>query len=165
MFVQADATQDVTGVVVFELAGSCCGLPVEAVCRVMKASDVLPLPGAPPLVEGALDFSGNLVPVVDLGPRLRLSQTPPARTDNFVLASAGTRLLALRVGRVVRLLYLPERELREATGLAAGAVAVKTVERLGEGLVLIRDLAALLEPSELAAIDRALGEAATAKPS
>ncbi|MEO8561278.1 MAG: chemotaxis protein CheW, partial [bacterium] len=48
------------------LGGATIGLPAAAVREIVRAVAITPLPGAPDIVEGAVNVRGRLVPVIDV---------------------------------------------------------------------------------------------------
>jgi purine-binding chemotaxis protein CheW len=144
------------GFLIFEVGGRRYGLPVALVQEIVRAVPAVPLPGAPVVVEGAINVRGRIVPVLDLRRRLGLPAKPLEHTDHLVLTRVGGCLAALRVDHALDLVELGEDDLEELAGFAVGA-GVRRVAKLPDDLVLIQDdLLALFAPAEVAALDAAL---------
>jgi purine-binding chemotaxis protein CheW len=122
--------------VVFRAGEARCGLPVAAVAEILPAAAVTALPGAPPVVLGALDVRGEVLPVVSLRRKLGLAERALDPDDRFLVASAPR--LVLHADAV------------EGVVPAAAGVAVwrPGVARDGDGLLLIQDLADFLGDGE-----------------
>lgn len=134
-------------VLVFEMGGQRYGLPAGDVRELLRAVALTPVPGAPATVEGAINLRGNAVPVLDLRPRFRLPPKPLEPSDHLIVARTGQTLAALRVDRALDLVRID----RAAVGDEAAAPGVAYVARADgcpRGLVLIRDLQALLAAGE-----------------
>lgn len=91
------------GLLAFELSGQRYGLPLAAVLEVVRAVAITPLPGVPPVVEGAINVRGRVVPVLDLRARFGLPPHPLDPDQHLVLARTGRRLVAVRTDWVARL--------------------------------------------------------------
>jgi purine-binding chemotaxis protein CheW len=150
--------------VVFEIDGRRYALPAADVREVVRAVTVSPLPGAPPIVEGLINVRGVLVPVLDLRARFRLPAKHPSHTDHLLLASAGTRLVAIRADRALDLVHVDPADVENPTAIVPDAHRVRGVAKLADGLVLIHDLRTFLKDTEAVALDDALAAAAPAEP-
>lgn len=143
-------------VLVFELARQRYALPSSDVRQVVRAVSVMPLPRAPDIVEGVIDVRGAVVPVLDVRRRFRLPPKPLEHTDHFILASAGSRPVALRADRALDLVRLDTDQVEDARRAVPGVAYVAGVARLDSGLVLIHDLRTFLWADEAAALDEAV---------
>src|SRR5580658_10251115 len=145
-------------ILVFELEDQRYGIPLDDVIETVRAVAITPLPQAPPIVEGILNFRGRVVPVLDV--RARFRQRPKAMDihDHLILARTGARQVALRVDRAAGLVRVPGKDLEDAEKIIPGLGYVTGVARLPDGLVLIHDLGTFLSGPE----DRALSESLSA---
>lgn len=123
-------------ILTLEVAGRRCGLALADVREIVPAVTPMPLPDAPPAVEGVINLRGRIVPVLDLRRRLGLLAKPLEHTDHLVITQVDGRPLALRVDRAVGLARLSASEVED--------LGPARVARLPEGLVLLHDLRALL---------------------
>lgn len=132
------------------------GFRVEDVHEVVRAVAVTALPGAPPVVEGVIDYRQTTLPVLNL--RRRFGYPPRALnlTDRFVIATAGGRKVALRVDAVQDVTSLDQESVESAEGLWALGGLVAGVVRLEEDLVLIAEMESFLSHTETAALEEAL---------
>lgn len=145
-----------TELLVFELDDQRYALALACVQEVVRAVALTRLPGAPAIVEGAINVRGRVVPVLDIRSRFGL---PPRRLDpdqHLILARAGARLVALRVDRVAWFLEVPATEIEDATRLTPTLQQIAGVARVGDGLVLIHDLETFLSAAEAEALMAAL---------
>jgi purine-binding chemotaxis protein CheW len=142
-------------VLVFEVGGVRYALPASDVREIVRAVTIVPLPKAPPIVEGVIDVRGDLVPVLDVRSRFRLAPKSLSHTDHLVLAWAGPRLVAIRVDRAQNLLRVEPESIADPTLTTRDVQYVAGVAKLPDGLVLIHDLRAFLDEAEATAIDQA----------
>jgi len=126
-------------------------LPLNAVERVVRAVAPTPLPDAPDMICGVIDFHGRLIPVVDMRARLRLPPREVALTDLLVLAHGASRSVAFFIDAVVGTIDQPE----DAVAFGDGG-CIAGIARLAEGIILIHDLDRLLSLDDERALDLAL---------
>jgi purine-binding chemotaxis protein CheW len=143
-------------VLVFEVAGRRFGLPAVAVREVVRAVALVPLPNAPAVVEGVINLRGTVVPVLDIRGRFRLPAKPLAHTDHLVVASAGQRVVALRVDRAHELLSFDRADLQPAHDVVPGAEYVAWLAKAADEVLLIHDLETFLSSAEAVALAEAL---------
>lgn len=155
-----DARPISTDVLVFALAARRYAVDVAVVREVVRAVSILPLPGAPPIVEGLIDLRGTLVPVLDVRARFGLPPKPIEHTDLFVVAESQRRLVALHVDDVDGVLRLDPASVDVLTPAEVGASLVAGVARTVEGLLVVHDLDAFLSLAEQRALMVALASAA-----
>lgn len=144
-------------VLVFRVEGQRFALPAAAVERVVRAVEVTPLPGAPPLVLGVVDVGGRVLPVLDLRGRLEL---PPRRLrvdDQLVIVDTGMRSVVLPIDEADGV--VDEPAVLAGSALASGSRGpLRGVLQLDGGMAWIHDLERLFLPAEAEAFDRALRE-------
>jgi len=143
-------------VLVFEVGGQRYALPTADVCELVRAVAITPVPGAPGVIEGVVDVRGRVLPVLDVRARFRLPAKALDPSDHFIVASAGTRGVILRVDRATHLALLDEASVQPPQTLGPGAAYVAGVARLEDGLVLIHDLTTFLSSAEADSLDEAL---------
>jgi purine-binding chemotaxis protein CheW len=139
-------------VVVFALEGRSYGIPADSVVELHQMVATVPLPGAPPIVEGVINVRGSVVPVLDLRSRLDLPGRPAEPQDHLVLVLVDGAVVGLRVDRVEELIRVPEIE----RSFNAVAPRIHSLVTLDDGLLLIPDIASLLFPDEATALREAL---------
>ena len=137
-----------TELVLFELAGWSYGIAAAAVVELVRAATIVPLPGAPAIVEGVINLRRRLIPVLDIRARFNLAPHPLALSDRFIIAEAGGRIVALRVDHVSAVVRFDAADIESAEALIPGAGYLAGVARLADGLVLIHDLCSFLKPAE-----------------
>jgi purine-binding chemotaxis protein CheW len=151
----ADGAVDI---VVFEVGGQRYGLAAADVDKLERAVTIVPLPRAPPIIEGVINVRGALVAVLDLRSRFRLPARPVEHTDHLVLARVDGRRVAIRADRALGLRRISPREVEDAATALPGVEYVAGVAKLDDGLVLIHDLRTFLSQAETEVLDAALPE-------
>lgn len=131
------------------------------VIEVVRAVAIRRLPSAPAISLGIIDVRGEIIPVFDVRLRFGHPHKPLALSDQFVIAQAGPRRVALHVDSALGLQKLSVLAVQDAANLPNELAHVNGVAPTDEGLVLIHDLRGFLSQAEAHALDAAL-EAARA---
>jgi purine-binding chemotaxis protein CheW len=147
-------------VLVFEVEGRRYGLPTADVRELVRAVAITPLPGAPAAIEGVVNVRGRVLPVLNVRARFRLPPRALDPADHFIVASAGTRGVILRVDRATHLALVDEAAVKTPQDVASRAAYVAGVAEIDGGLVLIHDVATFLSAAEAASLDQASAAAA-----
>ena len=128
----------------FRLASRTYGIDLGVVREIIPCRSATRLPGAPPYVAGLINVRGAIITVVDLG--ARLDGESSARADgSIILVEQGARVVGLAVDEVLDVQRLAADRLEEQPDDAAGAGAVRALGRLGEGVVIVIDVEALIK--------------------
>ncbi len=144
----------------FEVDGRRFALPALLLREAVRAVAIAPLPNAPPILEGVINYRGTIVPVLDVRQRFGLPGCPLAPEQHFLIAHAGPGLVALRVDRAVDLVAVEESDIQSASQAAPGARFVAGLARLPDGLLVIHDLDRFLSLEETQQVGAALDEVA-----
>ena len=139
----------------FSAGGMSLALPLSVVEKVELAAELTPLPEAPRVVSGAVNWRGRILPALSMRRRLNLPERELAASDRMVIARTSRRLLALIVDEVLGVRYFHEAELAGADAIYEGPRCVAGVARTGDGIVLIHDIESYLDDED----ERALGKA------
>ena len=91
-------------VLIFHLADEWFGLEVDDIQEIVESPELNFVPRAPDSTIGAINFHGNIVPVLDLGKYLGLADTTYG--DRAVVLPIGQRALALGVSAIHRIVPL-----------------------------------------------------------
>ena len=137
------------------------GLPLSAVERVLRIVEITPLPKAPEIVQGIINFAGNVIAVINIRRRFKLPACDVRLSDHLILARTSRRRLALRVDSAEGFTDCTENEITSAASVLPGLEYLRGVAKLLNGMVLIHDLDAFLSLDEEKALQAALeGDAA-----
>jgi len=144
----------------FELAGARFALSVTCVREVVRAVHVDPLPHAPCVIAGVINYRGTVIPVIDTRSRLELPAKPVSPEDHFVITEAFGRNLALHIDAPLDLADISPVPLGEVSAELlpheGHAGYIHGVVPTHDGVLLIQDLPAFLSHDEVALLDRAL---------
>lgn len=142
--------------VVFRLDEQGYALYLSAVEKVARAAEITPLPKAPDVVLGVINWQGRVVPVVSLRVRFRLPSREIEPADRFIFARTSKRLVALLADSVDGVLIRAQEEVIAPDQIAPGLEFIEGVLKIEDALVLIHDLDKFLSLEEEAALESAL---------
>jgi len=151
-------------VAVFELAGYRYAIAAAYVQEFVRLPTIVPLPKAPPIVEGIVNVRGTVVPVLDIRRRFRLPERRPHLMDHLLIVRVDRRVVAFRVDRAIGLQDIDPRDIEDASTLSPGTEYLAGVAKLPDGLVLIHDLRSFLSQAEARATDDAIADATEVRP-
>jgi len=144
----------------FEVGPLRFGLRTSLVRELARAVPIVPLPGAPPVIEGVVNMRGTIVPMLDLRARFGLDARPIDPDDHMIFSNAGTRVAGFRVDRAMDIVSVPEELIDAARAVTPAAEYLEGFAKLADGLVLIHDPASFLSRAESSKLDEALGTVA-----
>jgi len=142
--------------VIFTLDKQRYALPLHAAQRVVRMVAITPLPNAPDIILGVVNFHGQVIPVINVRSRFRLPERAIALTDQLVFARTARRPVALVVDTVLDVIANAEQKLIAPETILPKIAYVEGVVKLSDGLILIHDLDAFLSLEEESTLDRAL---------
>jgi purine-binding chemotaxis protein CheW len=138
------------------LGGGIVGIPATAVQEIVRAVAISVLPGAPPIIEGAINVRGHLVPVVDVRRRLGLPARVLDPEEFLVVLRVGERVVALRVDDVDDVVEAPADSLASSESLSPAFRGLAGVSAREDGVLVIHDPATFIHQAEVDQLDTAL---------
>lgn len=140
--------------VVFSLEQQGFALPVDLVEQVVRVVAVTHLPKAPPVVQGIINFHGEIVPVMDI--RMRLGFPPRAMglSDQLIIARTPKRHMAFVADEISGVMEWEKADFVPAQAVVAGVEFLGGVVKMQDGLVLVYDPEAFFLPEETELLDQ-----------
>ena len=151
-------------VIVFEVAGRRFAVPARDVQELVRAVAIVPLPGAPPIVEGVIDLRGTILAVLDVRARFALPSSPLDPTHQLLVLVDGARRVVFRIDRALGLECPTDESIASAAHVSVGSRLVAGVVALAGGLALIHDVRTFLDEGERFSLDGAIGAQALEPP-
>lgn len=138
-------------IVVFSLNKEMCGVDTANVQEIIKYKDVIKVARMPKFIEGAIDYRGIMVPVINLNSRFGFGDTEYTKKTKIIIAKVSEILLGFIVNDVPGIFKLSEEEFEPAPDIIkqAGNVYLKNVAKLNGNLISVVDTALILEDKEL----------------
>lgn len=127
--------------VVLSLGDTRIALRLAVVQRVVRAAAVVPVANAPAELLGLLDVHGAIVPLFDIRGVFGIPRREVTARDQFVIASACARTVAILADEVLGVSELKADGVTAPTDILPGlAGVIEGVVKLEDGIVLIYDL-------------------------
>ncbi|MFA6596314.1 MAG: chemotaxis protein CheW [Ignavibacteriaceae bacterium] len=143
-------------IVLFSLDEPRYALYLSAVQRVVQAVEITPLPKAPDIVLGVINFQGEIIPVVDIRKRFRLPPREINVEDQFIIAQTSKRLVVLAVDSVAGVFELEHHQVLNAKTAFPYTDYLSGVAKIEGNIILINDLEKFLSLDEEIILDKAL---------
>lgn len=140
-----------------EVAGRVYGLDVTHMREIVRHRAVVPLPDAPPLIEGVVDLRGTVVPVVDLRRVLAGAPVEARSTARIAICESDGLLVGLAVDAAIEVLAVDPLALGDPPALATqtGYDLMRAIVRRGdEEPVLVLSLEHVIERVYRSALPR-----------
>jgi purine-binding chemotaxis protein CheW len=144
--------------VVFEVAGQRYGLPVDNVVQIIEMVAITRLPKAPEIVDGVIDFHGQVIPVLAL--RRRFGQVERAYTlrTPVIIGKLDGRTVGLVVDRVRGVVDLDPEQVAAPEQIFVEGLALRVdhlvgVARQNDGLILLLDPPTLFSEEEASLVE------------
>jgi purine-binding chemotaxis protein CheW len=120
--------------------------------------EITPLPKAPQVVSGVINFHGQIIPVIDIRKLFRLPQRDIHLEDQFIIARTSQRLVVLVVDSVNGVYDLEHHQTIDAVESFPFTEYLSGIATIEHGIVLITDLEKFLSLDEERVLDVALTE-------
>lgn len=137
-----------SALLVFMLDGQRYALALSCAERVVRVAEITPLPEAPDVVQGIINYKGQVLPVCSVRRRFGFSDIEINLSHQFIIARASKRAVALLVDDVSGVMERVEKEIVPSAHVLPEIKYVRGVVKLEDGLVLIHDLDAFLSLDE-----------------
>ena len=134
--------------VIFRLENQRYALHLTAVERVLRMVAVSPLPMAPAIVLGVINFHGRVIPVLDLQRRFGLPIRNYGLNATLLVARTKRRTLALPVTEVFGVQEVAAENVALPAAVCPGIGHVVGIAALSDGVLFIHDLDAFLSLEE-----------------
>jgi purine-binding chemotaxis protein CheW len=152
-------------VIGFRIGEETYGVRISTVREIVRVPEITPVPNAPEGIEGVINLRGKIIPVMDLRKRFGLSEICTDKKSRILVVEVENQLLGLIVNSASEVLKIPPSEI-EAPGrmFAEGESGYITgVGKLGSRLIILLEIAKLLQRKELRRIEEAAEPVASAR--
>lgn len=141
-----EVRQDLEQYVAFKVAGESYGLSITQISEISKVFDTTPVPRTSDFVIGIRNVRGSVIPIIDLGRRLRLKPHPTTRDARVLIVRHEDELYGLQVDEVLYVVTIAPEELEEAPGAIAGSRGeyIRALTRLEDDILIVLELSTVL---------------------
>ena len=145
---------DIDKIVLFNLDDLKYAFQLSAVERVVSSVEITPLPKAPDIVLGIVNYQGLIIPVIDIRKRFRLPTKELSLEAQFVIAKTSKRLIVIVVDSVSGVYELGKSQIVDSAEAFPYTVYLSGISKIDSNIVLITDLEKFLTNEE----EKILGE-------
>ncbi len=131
--------------VLFNIGPNEYGLEVDLVQEVIRPPQITRAPRVPRFIKGVINLRGSIVPVLDVGELLGHRSEEIRIYKRVIIAHQHDITLGLLVEGVKEVAYIDVSSEIPASAEQKESLYLKGIGKLGERLVLLIDLAGLLE--------------------
>jgi purine-binding chemotaxis protein CheW len=146
--------EDTSSLLVFAVAEMRHALFLPGVEKVELAAEVTPLPEAPRVVIGVINWRGQILPVLSMRRRLHLAERSVMTADRIIIVHSSRRRIALLVDEVMGVQAAERSDFTDADAISEGIGCVAGATRTEDGIVLIHDLELFLSEEDEKALER-----------
>ncbi len=141
----------------FQFAEQDYAFRIEQIQEIVILERVTAIPQVPDYVEGVSNLRGSIIPIINLRRLFGLAPRPTDHETRTIVVNVGSRTMGCMVDRVTQVMRVPEESIQAApTSVTTnGANYITGFARLGERLVILLDVAELLDPDKLDMYHRA----------
>lgn len=137
--------------ILFELAGSAYGVRSKDVLHIDLLEHITPVPNTAASVDGVVFSRGQVIPALNLRVRFGLPREASTPRTRLIFLKSNERTVALIVDSAREFRTIPTASIRpiEETLTGVNGNYVKGVATVGERLVLLLDIAAVLNLDQI----------------
>ncbi len=135
----------------FRVGGETFAVPIALVHEIVRVPEITAVPEAPECIEGVINLRGKIIPVVDLRKRFGEAAVSRGKKNRILVAEVEGKLVGLMVDAASEVLKLPPSEIEAPPNVFESDELnyVTGVGKLGDRLVILVDLAKVLQRGEL----------------
>ena len=147
-----------TQVVVCELKNESYGIDISRVYEIIRVQPVTAIPRAPRFVDGVINLRGRIIPIVDLSVRFGMPRSTVTKASRIIVTGTCDTRSGLVVDGVSEVLLVAEDAIEptpEAVMSRDDSSSLKGIARVGDHLIMLLELDALLNDSGCGAAQKA----------
>jgi len=143
--------------VIFRLDNRRFGLRLSVVERVIRAVEITPLPNAPEVIHGLVNMQGEIIYVVNTRKALGLPDREIDLSDQFIIARASGRFVALITDEVSGVKEFRGNEIKVTEDLSSHSWCIYGFAKTEDDVIVILDLDCMLSRDLIAVVDGRVG--------
>jgi purine-binding chemotaxis protein CheW len=126
-------------------------LPIARVREIVRVPPITAVPDAPACVEGVINLRGRIIPVMDLRKRFGEPAIAAHKKNRILVTEVDGKLVGFIVDAASEVLKIPPAEIESLPEVVAdgGLNYITGLSKLGNRLIILVDVAKLLQPGEL----------------
>ena len=147
-------------IVGFKVGRETYGVPITTLHEIVRVPEITAVPDAPDYMEGGINLRGKIVSVIDLRKRFGEKEVSPNRQNRILVVEHNGRLSGLIVDSATEVIKIPATDVEASpAGFEEGNLnCVSGLGKYGGRLIVLLEMAKLLEFSKVARKSKELGE-------
>jgi purine-binding chemotaxis protein CheW len=152
-------------IVGFRIGNETYGVRIGSVREIVRVPEITSVPSAPDLIEGVINLRGKIIPVMDLRKRFGQTEIISDKKNRILVVELENKLIGLIVNAASEVLKIPPSEIDSPGSVFAEGESsyVTGVGKLKGRLIILLDIAKLLQRPEYKRLEEAAEPAVTAK--
>jgi purine-binding chemotaxis protein CheW len=130
-------------------------IPLTAVVKVIRAVEVTPVPNAPKIFHGLINYHSNIIPVINLRHRFNLVETDIIPEQVYLITKTKERMIAL-VADKAEGVVVSKRENIFSSEFLKQSVESTGITLTTDGMLFIYDIEKFIEVNEIVQFDKAI---------
>jgi len=138
--------------VIFQLAGEDYGIDILQLSEIIRMAPITKIPGAPDFMRGVINLRGRITVIVDLERKIRLKPRDETSSTRIIITDLDEKRVGLIVDSVSEVLWVAVPDIKPAPPTLKKKVELSYmagVAAMGDRLIIILDLAKLLDSDEM----------------
>ena len=144
-----DSAEELLQMVGFGVAEELFGVDILMVQEIIKDVTITPIPDSPDFIEGVVNLRGNIIPILDLRKRLKLTEKKAAEHGSvwIIILNIGGRVTGFVVDYVTRVVKVATNSIKDAPDMVVSGLKsdyIRGVCKLEQKLMAILDFNKIL---------------------
>ena len=146
--------EEVYQLVTFFLGGEIYGIDILAVQEIIRMQNITDVPRTADYVEGVINLRGKVIPIIDLRKRFNLTVSDETKDSRIIVVEINHKIIGMIVDGVSKVIRLNSNLVEPPSLIVAGADYnyIKGVGRLSDQLVILLDIAKIIDTTAMAAV-------------
>lgn len=143
-----------TQLVIFKLGNEEYGVNIMQVKEIIRMASINKVPQVPQFVEGIISLRGEILPIIDLREKFGLPKKEKSRSTRILVINLDSTTIGGIVDEVSEVLRIQNSAIRPAPSVIKGVNSdyLLGIGQIGERIIILLDLAKILETSEVVKI-------------
>ncbi|XZE18193.1 chemotaxis protein CheW [Pirellulaceae bacterium SH449] len=142
--------------VAFRIAEQTYAFRIEQIQEIVILTQITKTPQVPAYIEGVANLRGSIIPIVNLRKLFGLEPKPSDADTRTIVVNVGSRTIGCTVDNVTQVLRIDQDTVQPApeTVTSGGASYISGFARLRDELIVLLDVAELLDPHKLEQVNK-----------
>ncbi|MBI9067833.1 MAG: purine-binding chemotaxis protein CheW [Salinivirgaceae bacterium] len=143
---------------VFYLDSQMFAILLHRIETIVLMVEIDPLPKVPEYILGAINYHGDIIPVVNLRKLFALPDKQVELSDHLIIVKTPKQTIALWVDALGKIIERGLTDISKSTKFFYKTDSVSSVTKLDDKIVLIQDLDKLLSENEITLLQHAINQ-------